>query len=349
MTINISIGPSFFTEAFESDNPIIKRKFLSLYLQLSRFSNFGNHLRTLINPETIDYLSSTDNFPFAHRLENLLASIDENDIVNANDLSSRLTSIIERSIDYDAIGITDLLCSNINIDGSPLQDLAPAAQEAEERCVTVSALHACSLLRTKHEVLSCLPSSNYQVNAHGQIHDIEPIECLETDINTPFSFAGTIKNVNLECRIEDYINAWEVWKTSETPEDLELAIYVKAYEILKATGEQNPDLKVSSFKIGDYFLNSLLDNQAARSARFSHTTLNSTARLVAGIALENCNAFRKASASTAAQLTRQSDGAKAWRYHLTKGHEALRLMYWSLPNGKIELANVGPKAELLIR
>jgi hypothetical protein len=35
--------------------------------------------------------------------------------------------------------------------------------------------------------------------------------------------------------------------------------------------------------------------------------------------------------------------AKAWRLHVTKSHQALRLMYWSLPNGQIEFATLEEK------
>ena len=46
---------------------------------------------------------------------------------------------------------------------------------------------------------------------------------------------------------------------------------------------------------------------------------------------------------------RQRDGANPFRLHVTKHHEALRLMFWKCPGHVLELANVGVKDELEIR
>ena len=35
----------------------------------------------------------------------------------------------------------------------------------------------------------------------------------------------------------------------------------------------------------------------------------------------------------------------AFRTHINKSNEALRLMFWKLNDGRLEFANVGPKGE----
>jgi hypothetical protein len=45
---------------------------------------------------------------------------------------------------------------------------------------------------------------------------------------------------------------------------------------------------------------------------------------------------------------RSGDKAEAFRVHLSKDHEAFRLMYWARPDGSTEFANIGVKQELLI-
>lgn len=45
---------------------------------------------------------------------------------------------------------------------------------------------------------------------------------------------------------------------------------------------------------------------------------------------------------------RKRDGAIPFRTHITKRHEALRLMFWQATNGVVELANIGGKSEQLI-
>lgn len=46
--------------------------------------------------------------------------------------------------------------------------------------------------------------------------------------------------------------------------------------------------------------------------------------------------------------SRTSDKAEAFRVHVSKDHEAFRLMYWARPDGSTEFANIGIKQELLI-
>jgi hypothetical protein len=42
------------------------------------------------------------------------------------------------------------------------------------------------------------------------------------------------------------------------------------------------------------------------------------------------------------------DEAEAFGVHLSKDHEAFRLMYWARPDGSTEFANIGVKQDLSI-
>lgn len=55
--------------------------------------------------------------------------------------------------------------------------------------------------------------------------------------------------------------------------------------------------------------------------------------------------FRKTKDANSGPRIRTSDDAIAHRVHLTKSHEAFRLMFWKMENGHIEFANVSPKHE----
>lgn len=55
--------------------------------------------------------------------------------------------------------------------------------------------------------------------------------------------------------------------------------------------------------------------------------------------------FRKTKDANSGPRTRSSDNAVAHRVHLTKKHEAFRLMFWKDKDGHIEFANVGTKHE----
>ena len=78
--------------------------------------------------------------------------------------------------------------------------------------------------------------------------------------------------------------------------------------------------------------------------------LLTTLRLCASILADVCGTeilpFRE-NANSQKQLMRK-DGAGAYRVHLTKYGQGLRLMFWRTEIGAIEFANVGRKFELVI-
>jgi len=81
---------------------------------------------------------------------------------------------------------------------------------------------------------------------------------------------------------------------------------------------------------------------------FSMTIVESCARIVLNKPKKSVEPFREEENMSSKQRVRKSDGALAFRTHLTGGGLALRLMLWVLKDGTIEFANVGVKAELVI-
>ena len=100
------------------------------------------------------------------------------------------------------------------------------------------------------------------------------------------------------------------------------------------------------YEIGARFLQSAAQWECGRTGRHNFTLIESCARLVLGIPKHNIGEFRE---KDAGKQKIRADGAVACRTHLTKKGAGLRLMFWKLPDGAIEFANVGDKDELVIQ
>lgn len=99
-----------------------------------------------------------------------------------------------------------------------------------------------------------------------------------------------------------------------------------------------------SYSIGDRFLESARTWGCGQEGKHTFTLIESCARIVLNIPKQEVKPFEDGRGRQKAR----DDGALAYRTHLTKRGVALRLMLWKLPDGSIEFANVGNKAELVI-
>lgn len=129
-----------------------------------------------------------------------------------------------------------------------------------------------------------------------------------------------------------------IWKGANNSEELELAIFLLASEIEKVS---NCGLK--SFRVGTEFLNCLRDMGAVGNGPNSSSVLQKCAMSVLKTSSLQPSPFTTSSKANASVRMRDRDKAIAWRLHVTKDHEALRLMYWELPDGEIEFATLEQK------
>lgn len=141
---------------------------------------------------------------------------------------------------------------------------------------------------------------------------------------------------------EHYSNARKRWQTAKNVDSIRESILLRAQEISVETGLE---IKTISIEIGEQFYESLIINNACGSLKYSRTTLEACARLLIDPNLIEPKPFR-GSKNSKTQMHTESKGF-AWRAHITKSSEAIRLMYWE-NNGTITFANVGPKHEEII-
>ena len=96
-------------------------------------------------------------------------------------------------------------------------------------------------------------------------------------------------------------------------------------------------------------MNSLKEWSFDKRADWARNFVESCARIILGVPKNTLGEFKRKTVSGKLEhRVRNSDGAKAYRTHITKKSEGFRLMLWILPDGTIELSNVGNKDELVI-
>ena len=145
--------------------------------------------------------------------------------------------------------------------------------------------------------------------------------------------------------VRDFISidtATDLWAEATNAVDFNLAITVGAMAIRGLSGKPSEILDLNKFRIGSSFIESLKAHQCCGTSRFSITTGRICMEIVA-----ECYAAHITEMGKPSQTQRQSDGALAYRLHITSSGIGLRLMFWQ-SNGVIEFANVGPKHELVI-
>jgi hypothetical protein len=130
-----------------------------------------------------------------------------------------------------------------------------------------------------------------------------------------------------------------VWNSCERIEEFYLAIALGCAAIQAARGAPAGLRNVPQFWIGPEFVESLNAVQGGPNQSYSSVVFNACCRAILGL--------DKLSAMGKPQTVRMEDGATAWRMHITKAHQALRLMLW-LRKGRVELANVANKWNLVI-
>lgn len=138
------------------------------------------------------------------------------------------------------------------------------------------------------------------------------------------------------------IDAQKIYQDAENEDEMKRAFHFGVIQFLFKNGKNPKSFNEKKFFIGDNFRASALANECMGNSAFSGTLFETVVRILAEQPKNQISPF-KTSEKSGDQLIR--DGRLAWRTHVTGGARALRLMFWTHPNGVIELANVGNKWE----
>jgi hypothetical protein len=144
--------------------------------------------------------------------------------------------------------------------------------------------------------------------------------------------------------ILEQLGCLRLWGDAESEQNALDAISSRVTELL-ATGTGSRE-RIKEYRLGANFLASARANAFAARSDLAGNLIDSCARIVIDVPRHEVKPFR-VSENSGDQLVR-TDGARAWRTHLTKAGPGFRLMLWTLQDGSIEFANVGSKKELEI-
>lgn len=165
----------------------------------------------------------------------------------------------------------------------------------------------------------------------------------ENEVDGPYSVRSTIKVEQCPSLFGRGADSFGLWAGAEDSKLLHLAICLKVMQIESQAGKKIGYFDVPKFFIGSAFLQSLKNNQGTGNGAYASVVLETCARVVMGAPKSHVRSFQK----DGAPLSRRGDSADAKRTHVTEKGDAIRLLYWSTPDG-VEFANIGVKHELVI-
>jgi hypothetical protein len=141
------------------------------------------------------------------------------------------------------------------------------------------------------------------------------------------------------------IGVLKLWDSGRSEGGARDAINLKIHELIENGTAEDAD--VAEYRFGSRFLETVLHWGFGSRGDYAALLIESCARIVVDKPKNSVEPFRVDSNASSDQRVR-SDGALAFRTHLTKKGAGFRLMLWKTDDGLIEFANVGDKDELEI-
>lgn len=312
--------------------------------------------------DAADVLAIAGVFPSGPNIRALLEMFGLTHVYTAEDLRKSINAILERApaiLDIMAVEVQQ--CSEYKAD----PDLFSLYDDVRLRDASARMLSSLLLGPRVSEIWEgctymvpgVLPSQTKAaaISFSGRVDALMPAST-QTEIDVPLTTEGTVQLARSYCGLLECLEPDMIWSKAEEPQSVHLAIGLEALRILKGLGSDATIRAVPSFAIGTAFWDSLNRNAAGSGGPFGAAVRERCARVLLGQTTSTASPFRVRPPSKRGkwQHAERHDGARGFRTHIRKSHEALRLMYWELkpPAGRggpiIEFANIGPKHELVI-
>ncbi|RWI50105.1 MAG: hypothetical protein EOR16_31145 [Mesorhizobium sp.] len=295
-------------------------------------------LDLLLSGRSVDALAAAGAFPSEPRLAQILSSLGLENVISPKTLAMSVSRFLSSTAWIeDEIGISDVLFHNTSIDPDP----TPTISAPGLRVVSVDTIVLAGICAQENRRYSIYAFPRQPV-PHRRLSVATTIDILEFVEDEPL----TEQAIEVDLEAIRSPDAWyqgvsgvQVWRDAGCAADLEVAIWLTASELEKASGGG-----LREFRVGTAFLQTLQACGAARDGPHAEAVLTKCAQTVLGKSNLRPKPFWTSTARTSVR-ERERDKAKAWRQQVTKSHEALRLMYWESPNGLIEFATLEAKAE----
>lgn len=193
----------------------------------------------------------------------------------------------------------------------------------------ISVLHQCSVNNFKTTIFSATVTDTSESHDRTLPYSFQRVAKLDSDY----------KSFLIEITISE-IAGWNL-----DPEfKIRLAIYIESLKELKVRNESWDEIGFKDIVLSPSFVRSLEMNSSWFGQPFFNVSLGVLAKLFARSPNLTIDYFFESEGNVA----RTHGEYTAYRVHITKSNQALRLLFWKNNSGKIVLANVGPKQELQI-
>lgn len=316
----------------------------SILLFVEDLLQIKNDLNNSSNPPLLEEnisekLISLDLYPCDHIFAKNLSKSKEI-IYSARDIARIVNNIISNQETWSS-ELPDVASewsdTHITPDINPFSSREPQLKEMLE-AITIhhhnSNFHA-SIINPK------LSASTHEINFTGTLNDISP----DLIDNLPKTLSS---NTPVTSRYLEYFPTANIeifFKNAKSDYDIKLAIYIGCIKSLESRNISDHNFTLDSFELGQDFTESLRRNQCYFEQKFFGVCIEK----IINILTENTNTEAKPFRLNETSTEQRRNGEYyAWRTHVTKKHEALRLMFWKDREDHIILANVGNKHELEI-
>lgn len=286
-------------------------------------------------------LSSHNCWPIEKDLNTLLTQYDLNEVFSVNDIARIYNSLLSRLEVLSEYGIEAASCSSISIEPNVFENHSPSGLVEHSKTVYAShCLNRIYLSRKSYIVSGICHEGGIQLGVSGLVTKVAGMESIS--VSVPLTLNSHAFLVDRIDSVTFHSESIDIWNCSKNNSDIYLAILIRCMEILSNCGGSAAFTDIPKFSVGKDFFDSLRKFQSAPQQYYSNSTFEACCRVVLRQTNQTLRPMGKPK-----QKIRMDDNATAWRTHITKKHEALRLMIWS-SNNIIELANVGSKGELYI-
>lgn len=296
---------------------------------------------------TLELLAETSDFPSQPNIQSMLELFNLMHAFNANDVSKLVDDLIVRSKEFIDVSSVEALASDGGVilpDPFP-EGIAPQIRAGTECAIATVLMSCCGRMGDGNSTcLACgyVPSMVPQ-SAKLTVSELHT-QRNEQELSAPLTVFGPIAAYTSPIAMLSSLNAMELWLAAKEGRMAVLAIALKIKEIFREMGNAVPLEELPIFWVGSDFIRSVR-SLGLGGGDHASVILETCARLLMDMPKNEVLPFLDAAPSKGGkrQLHR-ADGARAFRTHITKSHEALRLMAWQ--NEDIwELANVGPKSD----
>lgn len=305
--------------------------------------------KTYADPKFPLALYENGNFPFFDTLQNLAALYPGGIATDTKTLNRYILELADKVLDLRELSeCKGLEVAEYQFDPTFAEHLHPDICYSSAASMSYYAVAKSKLMPWTNSARFFTGWTTNPVNVSFEAQ----IDLIDPPIGDPPSEVLAV-NVTMRCvrTASDVFQAEapeEMWNSDIPVESMMLAVAARANHFRIANGQAPKRWTSEDFAFGNDFISSLKKHGGIGAGEASANVYDKCAKILAEVTMPNCNPFMTA-AGGSLQRTRKSDGASAFRCHVTSRHEGLRLMFWKLKSGSIEFANIGPKFEHVIK